>query len=102
MGDIEKQREEVAQVELGGTMFDPSAGLGVSRQGRQHFIEHNAEALLGEMKYEDAWDYLSDPTTSPAWKMISAPKICFATTSLAFPMGWHACGTRANPYCHLG
>lgn len=58
MGDIEKQREEAAQLELGGTIFDPAAGLGVSRQGRQHFTDHNAETLLGEMKYDDAWGYL--------------------------------------------
>lgn len=43
MDDIKKPRVESAQLELGGTLFDPAAGLGVNRQGYQHFTDHHAE-----------------------------------------------------------
>jgi len=60
MGDIEKIREEQARDPDGGTMFDPLSGHSVSREGFKHFSDQRAEELLGEMKHEEAWDYLSD------------------------------------------
>ena len=60
MGDIERIREEEARDPDGGTMFDPASGHSVSREGFRHFNDQHAEELLGELKHDEAWDYLSD------------------------------------------
>lgn len=58
--EIEKSRFIEAAEHGPGTMFDQVLGENVSGTGYAHFTVERAEKLIQELRYNEAWDYLTE------------------------------------------